>query len=474
MKAIGYFRVPPDSDDLAEPAQKEQEQRYLSLCRQRGYEPVATFVERDAGRKASLSEFERMLRYIRQQTDNIALLVKNVKHLHPEPQEAAKLILELETSRVDLILMDEEAMDPLESAVALWRESRGEKQGGDKVREAMKYRAIHGMGLGKTPFGYRIGANQKLEVVPEEAETVIQIYRMYLERNMGFRLIARHLNEQGITTRRGGRWSIVGIRDILRNRVYLGTYARFGLRVPSSHRAIVPEFIFKRVQEKLNAMPKSPKRAERNPFLLSGMVYCGYCGSRMTGVNRSQTWLRSRDGGRSRKTYRYYQCQSRTNQSFCQYHTRKADDLETLVMSMLHRYSDAHTDDFASAQGNHDHDAEAAEQAMLTKKLKAMQRKFRSYLDETARGDMSLDDLREKGGELVRQGRLLERRLALATAELNGELTPEQRRAYRLEALSNMNERWESMELPSRRELLQYLVERIVVYDDHVETKLRL
>ncbi len=47
---------------------------------------------------------------------------------------------------------------------------------------------------------------------------------------MGIRLIARRLNEEGLKTRRGGNWSMVSIRDILRNRVYLGTYSRFGVK----------------------------------------------------------------------------------------------------------------------------------------------------------------------------------------------------------------------------------------------------
>ena len=105
----------------------------------------------------------------------------------------------------------------------------------ERVKEAMKARAMKGEGLGRPPFGYRIGAGRRFEVVPEEAATVELIYGLYLEQNLGLRLITRYLNERGIKTRRGGMWNIIGIRDILRNHTYIGTYSRFGVRVPGSY-----------------------------------------------------------------------------------------------------------------------------------------------------------------------------------------------------------------------------------------------
>ena len=78
------------------------------------------------------------------------------------------------------------------------------------------------------------------------------------------------------------------------------------------------------------------------------------------------------------------------------------------------------------------------------------------------------------GRELVRERQFLEQRLALLEAEARGEITTEQRRGYVVEALENLQERWEAMTFPARRALLQYAIDRIVVYDDHIEPLLRL
>ena len=74
--------------------------------------------------------------------------------------------------------------------------------------------------------------------------------------------------------------------------------------------------------------------ANAEPFLLSGIAYCAYCGNKMIGVTRRQSW-KLKDGRRSKGTYRYYQCQSRNNQSLCRYHTWRAPLLEGLVHSQL-------------------------------------------------------------------------------------------------------------------------------------------
>ena len=70
-------------------------------------------------------------------------------------------------------------------------------------------------------------------------------------------------------------------------------------------------------------------------FLLSGMVICASCDNRMIGVSRRQSWTRRRDGSEQVASYRYYQCESRTNQGICSYNTQRADELEETVRKQL-------------------------------------------------------------------------------------------------------------------------------------------
>lgn len=471
MKAVGYFRVEADPAKGLPLFLAEQEAAYRRLCGERNYQAGITFVEVDSPGKVGSAEYQRMLDHIRNEREGALVIVKSIAHLHPDPREAVHWLLELEELGGKVLLADEYAADPMEALLQVWYGHLYGEERGERVKEAMMVKAVKGKGLGRSPFGYRIGADEKLEIVPDEADNVALIYQLYLRDNMGFRLIARYLNERGIATRNGGRWSVVAVRDILRNRTYTGTYSRFGFRIPESHPAIIPYHIFRMVQERLNAKSKQRGYAPRLPFLLSGLLYCGYCGNRMIGVSRRERWIRRKDKGQSEAHYRYYQCQSRTNQSVCQYHTKRADDLEATVRATLDRFDNLETLR-RWAELHPPAEERAAECAQLERKLGGLERKFRSSLDQAARGTISLDAMRAIGRELVRERRIMEQRLTLLDSDTSKGLSETEREEYLLARIKEIGQRWEAMPTLAKKALLQYVIERIVVYDDHVETKL--
>ena len=192
----------------------------------------------------------------------------------------------------------------------------------------------------------------------------------------------------------------------------------------------------------------------------------------MIGVNRSQTWTTLKKGGKRKGEYRYYQCQSRTNQSVCQYHTRRADDLEGFVLDTLR--SSSNPEALAKLMKVRESTDETSEQPWLERKLKTLDRKFREHLDQATEGAISLEEFRVVSGDLLWERQLLEQRVALLEAEAKQEITSEHRKEYMLEKLEELRERWDTMTSPARKALLQHLIERIVVYDDHVKTILRL
>lgn len=472
MRALGYFRLGTESGLAGEPPLMELERSFLRFCQEQGYQPVATFIEMESPGQRGQPEYHRLLDYIREQGKGFqVVIVRDLDQLGASLEETLHRLLELEQLGAKVMCAGEGIADPLASALEAWSKQRAGAKVGDRVREAMRMRAMRGEGLGKPPFGYKIGVGHRFEVVPQEADTVRLIYRLYLEQNMGLRLIARHLNERGIVTRKGGRWSVVSIRDILRNRTYVGTYHRFGIRVSGSHPALVSSETFNRVQQQLSSRPRPRPRqyVKAPPFLLSGLAYCGYCDNRMIGVNRHQSWIRRRDGQRSYGHYRYYQCQSRTNQSVCQYHTRRADDLEATVVADLERQ--------ASPEGRQPrmprYEPQAPERSQLQARLKALEHRFRRYLDQAAAGDMTHWQLRAAHQRLAEQREALEHRLSSLVTEARQQAQEREQEERLTRALSRTG-RWQSLSPAERRQLLQGAIERIVVYDDRVETRLRL
>lgn len=85
-----------------------------------------------------------------------------------------------------------------------------------RVREKFE----QGMPWNGALLGYRL-KNGNYEIVPEEAELVRRIYDEYLS-GLGYLMIAKHLNEDGIFSRLGKQWGHAAISKILSNYTYTG------------------------------------------------------------------------------------------------------------------------------------------------------------------------------------------------------------------------------------------------------------
>jgi len=146
-------------------------------------------------------------------------------------------------------------------------------------------------------LGYRKGANSLPEIVPEEAEIVRTIYRMFIE-GQSSNAIARHLTQQGILTpAKKTVWQKATVESILRNEKYKGaallqksftvdflqkkTKINEGevpqYYVEHSHEAIIAPAEWDRVQLELARRKNSPRYTVCNsPF--AGKIICGDCG----------------------------------------------------------------------------------------------------------------------------------------------------------------------------------------------------
>lgn len=147
-----------------------------------------------------------------------------------------------------------------------------------------------------------------LEPVPEQAAVVRSIFDWYAHgmdgRDVGADSIARRLNEMGLATLRGNRWTASAVKCILHNPTYAGKIRwntrqqQFrivdGKRVKSRpvsdaaicvdglHEAIVSPALFDEVAAIFEGHGKRPKNSLRalvNPF--AGLMFCAECGHAM-------------------------------------------------------------------------------------------------------------------------------------------------------------------------------------------------
>jgi site-specific DNA recombinase len=450
MQAIAYFSVNNDSDDPS-----YLQGAFLEFCQRFGHNAISIFSDYADGDKRT--KYNEMLKFLKDSNREFLLMLSHPNSLGSDPESCVRRVLELDALGAKVICMDEDMPDPLQGIVRYWHVSGTGGPRGERIREGMMSRAIRGEGLGKPPFGYRIGKSGKLEVVQEESSTVHLIFDLYTNRQMGMRRIVKHLNERSILTRAGRNWSIVTVRDVLKNRTYVGTYTRFGMRVPRNHPALVSAQVFGQAQDMM-----SNRRVDRHSrplelFLLSGLTLCSACGNKMVGVTRHMSWSR-KDGSKGQGAYRYYQCQSRTNQGICRYHTWRADRLENAV---LEHVRDAMSQEYSSLPDIESQSFTNYRAASAEKRLEA---KFTRALLNTASGTTSMSYLRDVVYGMDEE-RSEKREVMDKAIDFPKDYTKKEMYKYLLA-------QWESLGKDVLRSILIVLIASVVVSDNSADVNL--
>lgn len=465
MRALGYFLFDPEAPPGL-PASRASQQRQLSqFCQREGHTLSDTFPESRVNAQGGHPALGRLLQHLHDQRGTFLVVVTDPSHLGSTPEKALETVLSIDALgfRVASTVQGQpDAFQALVRTLHATGPGAGRRQ---RILDAMQSKAIRGEGLGKPPYGYRIGKGKKLEEVPQEAEVVRLIFRLYSEQDLGLRNIARHLNQEGLRTRRGGNWSLVTIRDILRNRTYTGTYQRFGLRVPRNHPPLVTTDAFRRVQDLMQTRTPNRHAGLVQPFLLSGLAYCAQCGNRMAGVTRRQSWKR-KDGQRVQGVYRYYQCQTRINQSVCRYHTWRAPLLEAAVLKELRQQLQV----TAALHPRPQEVSDSAASADERQKQIRQRRLYLKYLRQAANGAIPLRRLRSLLSELGPSS------LGLAPEqeqEVGPGLAPSgPDESADVSAIMD-TARWEKLGPDVQQQLLQQWVERIDVGDGEAKVVVR-
>ncbi len=223
-------------------------------------------------------------------------------------------------------------------------------------------------------MGYTKNEDGELVIVPEEAEVVRLIFRLYLE-GMSVAGIKRHLEGKGILTATGlNKWNEATIYQMLSNEKYMGdallqkTYTADYLTkkklknngeirqyyITDDHEAIIPREIFHAVQQEmrrraerhrpaLTKQAKEKKKGYSSKYILSNLLLCGECGH----PYRRLTWTRN---GEKRIVWR---CASRAEHGtkYCQHSaTLEEGPLQRAVMQAIRRV--ARDSEFGSTMQN--------------------------------------------------------------------------------------------------------------------------
>lgn len=194
------------------------------------------------------------------------------------------------------------------------------------------------------PYGYKkvnVDRRKTLEVVPEEAKVVREIFDLYANKNMGEKSVTNYLNDVlELPSPKGGIWGLSSVQRILQNENYTGYLTFCKLETQKvyedlndmqnrrkklvqrdntlwertefqTHEAIISPELYEKAQQ-MRDLRGGGKRGGRKAFVnvFAKMVFCKECGTAMVTMSSEKKLSKSDET----KRYRYLMCSKRRRQ----------------------------------------------------------------------------------------------------------------------------------------------------------------
>ena len=221
-------------------------------------------------------------------------------------------------------------VDKLLNYIRFWQASGESEKTSIRVRTRQQQMILAGEYRGGLiPFGFdavNLGrVNKKGKPVKdlvrneEEAAIKAQVYHLIVDEGYGGNRIANWLNERGIKTKRGTTlWQATSVRAMIGNPIDRGQmHLGETLSEPIEALRIVDDYYYYKAIEIIHDRCNHNRENRQNPLrtdaggLLTGLIYCGECGERLT-FNHCRKVVEN-STGRHEYTWDVYRCFRKIN-----------------------------------------------------------------------------------------------------------------------------------------------------------------
>lgn len=376
-----------------------------------------------------------------------------------------------------------------------------------KVKNVIKRRQADGKWICAAPYGYIVNKRQEFEIVPTEAEIVRKIFDLYNNAGWGYKRIANHLTKEGIPTPRMSEqlrkqaegseskrevkaaWAIVTVQGILDNDFYIGTlrqgkYTRSKINgrdvrrddgehivIENHHQAIIDYRTFAITRALREKRTRSNYRGiKKYDNVYSGFLFCGDCGSPMFAMSR-------------RDLQPAYTCGTyhRRGLDGCTSHHIRVDKLDELMKLYVKKVMDNSAamirqlnEDLAREKENVAETEQSADRLAdvledLQAELKATKRqRIRDIMKHPDQEELLEETYDELEADLQKKIEGLNHQIEMLSDKRNTILRVNRAAKTALDVFQDILNK-EHLE----RNDLELMIERIRVYEDHLEIQLQ-
>ncbi len=375
-----------------------------------------------------------------------------------------------------------------------------------KVRSVVKRRQEEGRWLCAAPYGYILNKQQVFEVVPTEAEIIRTIFKLYLE-GWGYKKIANYLTDNNVPTPRMSEcerraaagetvrrktkaaWAIVTVQGILDNDFYIGTlrqgkFTRVKINGTdrkldeSEHRVFEhhhQEIIDYRTFATVRALRESRstnnyRGVKVNDNVYSGLLVCGDCGSPMFAMSRSDLAPAYTCGTYHRRGLKgctSHHIRVETLDALVKDYVRKVRDNSSAMLEQLNADLEKEQADIAETKRTE----ENLEALLLEKQeeLKATKRqRIRDIMKHPEQEELLEETYDELETELTQRIAGIQHQIEFASDKRNTIIRINRVAKTAIDVFNDI------LEKPTLdRNDLNLMIEKIRVFEDHIEVQLK-
>ena len=380
--------------------------------------------------------------------------------------------------------------DKLMNYIRFWQAAGESEKTSMRTRDRIRQIVSSGHYAGGfVPYGYRAvnkgRVNKRdqpvkdLEIDPEEAAWVREVFEKVANEGASGYAMARMLNERGLRTRQGAKFQSVNIRRLIRHEGYTGyimTKAARSEFMPQLQ--IVDSDLFTKANERMDsrcknaAENKNAAKKSGNPTLLAGIVVCAHCGAKMSAFLHTDRYKLA-DGSIREKVQAKYNCYQRgqhlrecDGQSL--YLAERVDGVVLALVDQMFQQIKQEPYDRSIEQRIRQQDAEwNRKKQAAEKKIQAARHKQQRYEEEIVRcldGQSAFSEATL--ARLIQQAEAEVQQAKNEYAELlkndSSRTTVQQIRKYYDEFLGWANE-FDLASIPRKRTVLAQLLEKVEV-----------
>lgn len=313
-RAVAYMRISQDKDGK-EFGVGTQRTRINSLIAARGWELIEEYTDNSVSASKARGKgtaWATMLDAARRNEFDVIVAVDLDRLL----RQTADLVTLIETGvkvvtvdgEIDLSTADGEFRATMLAGIARFEVRRK----AERTIRANQQRREQGTPIVSTRI---LGYTQNgLHIIEEEAEVVRKAFHDFLT-GVSMWQLGTDLTSAGFTTSRGKPFTMGNVKYVLQNARYAGLIQHIatGETFPGNFPAIVTEDVWRAAVERIKDPSRKVSPGTKPRWLLSGLAYCGRCGSRNMRV------------GKSSAGYPAYRCEDHAHLS------RKAEPIEEFV-----------------------------------------------------------------------------------------------------------------------------------------------